>query len=261
MTRQSILSFLPIGATVRAHPVIAGLLLLLCCSSCASVYVSSLRNAPLMTGKGEFQSSASFGNGANINAAYALTDHVGITAGGMYANNRAQNLNNTYRRHQSAEVALGYFGHNNKISYETFVGYGAGRGYAQDSVFGFFFFANSQRTAEGGYHKYFIQPTFAFRPKRFVLAVTMRITYVEFKDLRVMTDNGNPSVFRNKYSYVFEPCFTAKYFLTKKPTSMFVFAQVGFNAADQAEDVDFNLPFFMPHYNLGIGIRLSKGDQ
>src|SRR6187551_2337901 len=119
MTRQSILSFLPIGATVCAHRVIAGLLLPLCCSSCASVYVSSLRNAPLMTGKGEFQSSASFGNGANVNAAYALMDHLGITVGGMYANNRAQNVNNTYRRHQSAEVALGYFGHNNKISYET----------------------------------------------------------------------------------------------------------------------------------------------
>ena len=260
MTRQSILPFVRLGTSVRVQGVIAVFSLLLCCCSCASVYVSSVRNAPLMTGRGEFQGSASFGNGANVNAAYALTDHLGITAGGMYANNRAQNLNNTYRRHQSAEVALGYFAHNNKISYETFVGYGAGRGYAQDSVFGFFFFANTQRTSEAGYHKYFIQPTFAFRPKRFLLAVTLRITYVEFKDIRVMTDNGNPSVLQNKYSYVFEPCFTAKYFLTEKSKSMFVFAQAGFNVADQTEDVDFNLPFFMPHYNLGIGIRLSKGD-
>src|SRR6187401_1730782 len=114
MTRQSILRF---GITVRVHGVIAAFLLLLCCCSCASVYVSSLRNTPLMTRRGEFQGSASFGNGANVNAAYALTDHLGITVGGMYANNRAQNVNNTYRRHQSAEVALGYFGHNNKISY------------------------------------------------------------------------------------------------------------------------------------------------
>src|SRR5688572_21847076 len=102
MTRQSILRF---GTTVRADSVIAGVLFLLCCCSCASVYVPSVRNVPLMTGKGEFQGSASFGNGANLNTAYALTDHVGITVGGMYANNRAQRVNNTYRRHKSTELA------------------------------------------------------------------------------------------------------------------------------------------------------------
>jgi hypothetical protein len=259
MTRQSILRFVRRGRSVRAHSVIVGLLLLLCCCSCASVYVSSLRNAPLMTGKGEFQGSASFGNGSNLNAAYALTDHVGITAGGMYANNRAQRVNNTYRRHKSTELALGYFGHTSRISYETFVGYGTGRGYAQDSVFGLFFFPNTQQTAEGGYNKYFIQPTFAFRPKRFFLAVTVRVTYSEFRDLMVMTDNLNPSIFPNKHSYVFEPSFTAKYFLTEKPKSMFVFAQVGFNVAN-SDDIEFNMPFFMPHYNFGVGVRLSKGD-
>jgi len=259
MTRQSILLFVQVGTAARVHGVIGAVILLLCCSSCASVYVSSVRNTPLMTRRGEFQGSASFGNGANVNAAYALTDHLGITVGGMYANNRPQRVNNTYRRHQSTEVALGYFGHTSRISYETYIGYGAGRGYAQDSVFGLFFFANTQRTAEGAYNKYFIQPTFAFRPKRFLLAVTVRITYVEFRDLMVMTDNTNPSIISNKHSYVFEPCFTAKYFLTKKPKSMFVFAQAGFNVAN-SDDIDYNMPFFMPHYNLGIGIRLLKGN-
>ncbi|HEX6892719.1 MAG TPA: hypothetical protein VF141_18555 [Chryseolinea sp.] len=247
------------GAHIRVRSI-GALLLLLCCCSCASIYVSGVRNVPLLTRRGEFQGSASFGKGTNITTAYALTDHVGITVGGMYANNRQQNLNNTYRRHQSGEVGLGYFGHTNKISYEIFSGYGAGRGYAQDSVFGFFFFSNVQRTAEGGYHKYFIQPTFAFRPKRFLLAITMRMTYLQFKDIRVMTNNGDPSILRSKYSYVFEPCFTAKYFLTEKPKSMFVFAQAGFGIADQTDEVEYNMPFFMPHYNVGIGFRLSKPD-
>ena len=88
----------------------------------------------------------------------------------------------------------------------------------------------------------------------------MRITYLEFKEIRVMTNNGDPTILQNKYSYVFEPCFTAKYFFNEKPKSMFVFAQAGFGIADQTDDVEYTLPFFMPHYNLGIGIRLSKGD-
>ena len=58
-----------------------------------------------------------------------------------------------------------------------------------------------------------------------------------------MTNNGDPSILQNKYSYVFEPCFTAKYFLTEKPKSMFVFAQAGFGIADQTDDVE--LPAFL----------------
>jgi hypothetical protein len=247
--------------TVPTQRVICFLSLLICCCSCASVYVSSVRNVPLMMGRGEFQGSASFGNGANLNVAYALTEHVGITAGGPYANNRAQNFDNTYRRHQSAEMGLGYFGHTEKISYELFAGYGAGKGFAQDSLWGFIFFANTQLTAEASYNKYFIQPTLAFRPKHFVLAITMRFTYLQFKDISVMTDNRSPSILQSKYSFVFEPCFTAKYFITQKPKSMFVFAQAGFNLADQTDDIEYNLPPFMPHYNLGIGFRLSRGDE
>lgn len=229
------------------------------CCSCASVYVSSVRHTPLHSKRGELQGSVSFGNGANANAAFAITDHVGIMAGGLYANNRAQNFNNTYRRHHSAEVAMGYFGNNKRISYETYVGYGTGKGYAQDSVFGFFFFANIQRTTEGQYNRFFVQPTFAFRPKRFYLAVTLRVSYIEFRNALTMVDNANPQR-QNLYTYVFEPSFTSKYFISNKPKSMFVFAQVGFNLADQTNDIEYNMPFFMPHYNIGVGFRLQKED-
>lgn len=240
---------------------IMGLVISLCCSSCASVYVSSLRNTPLFERKGEFQGSASFGNGANVNVAYALTNHIGITAGGMYSNNSVINWKNTFRKHQSAEVALGYFTSQDKVSFETYVGYGGGHGYAQDSVFGLFFFANTQQTAEGSYHRYFIQPTLGFRPSRVVMAITMRFSYVEFEDLKVMTDNVNPLFLRNKGSFVFEPCFTTKFFVTRRPTSMYVFGQVGFNVADQSGDVRYNMPLFMPHWNVGVGIRLLKEDD
>lgn len=241
--------------------VFIGLIFCLCCSSCASVYVSNLRNTPLFTKKGEFQGSASFGHGANVNAAYALTNHIGITAGGLYSNNRATSWKNTYRRHQSAEIALGFFDNKKRVSYETYVGYGGGHGYAQDSVFGLFIFANTQQSAEGTYQRYFVQPTFAFRHKRVLMAITMRFSYIEFKDLLVMTDNANPRIFRNKGTYVFEPSFTTKFFISKKPTSMYVFGQAGFNLTEGYDDITYNMPVIAPHYNIGVGIRLMKGER
>ena len=244
----------------KPHNVVIGLLICLCCSSCASVYVSSLRNAPLLTKKGEFQGSASYGRGANVNVAYALTNHIGITAGGLYSNNRHLNWNNTYRKHQSAEIALGYFDNKRRISYETYAGYGGGHGYAQDSIFGLFIFANTQQTAEGTYHRFFIQPSFAFKRSRLLMAITARVSYVEFKEIVVMTDNANPVILRNRGSYIFEPSFTAKFFVSKKSTSMYVFAQAGFNMSDQSGENPYNMPIIAPHYNAGIGIRLLKDE-
>lgn len=250
-----------ITLTNNHHHIAIVLLISLCCSSCASVYVSSVRNTPLLTKKGEFQGSASFGNGANLNAAYALTNHIGITAGGMYSNNSLVNWKNTYRKHQSAEVALGYFTNKDRISFETYIGYGGGHGYAQDSLFGLFIFSNTQQTAEGTYHRYFIQPTFAFSPSRVLFALTMRISYIEFKDLLVMRDNANPLYLRNRASYVLEPSFTTKFFVSRRPTSLYVFAQAGFNITEQSDDVRYNMPVIVPHWNLGMGIRLLKEDD
>jgi hypothetical protein len=90
------------------------------------------------------------------------------------------------------------------------------------------------------------------------MAITMRLSYVEFKDLLVMTDNANPEYLRNRGSFVWEPSFTAKYFVARKATSVYVFGQAGVNVTDQSDDVRYNMPVFAPHFNLGVGIRLLK---
>ena len=90
------------------------------------------------------------------------------------------------------------------------------------------------------------------------MAITTRFSYVEFKDLLVMTDNANPQFLRNRGSYVWEPSFTAKYYVAKKSTSMYVFRQAGFNITDQSDDIRYNMPIFAPHVNVGVGIRLLK---
>ena len=233
------------------------LLVTVCCSSCASVYISSLRNVPLLEKQGEFQGNASFGNGMNANAAFALTNHIGIAAGGLYADNRYQRYNNTYRIHKAAEIGLGYFKHTDQISFEVYSGFGVGSGYAQDSTFGWFLFNNSQLIAEGRYQKYYLQPTFAFNRTRIQMAITMRFTYLEFHDITI-TNNADPLQVSQKTFLMIEPSFTAKFFILQRIPSIFIFTQAGFNFADQKDHNERPLPYSILHYNFGLGIRLAK---
>ena len=186
-----------------------------------------------------------------------LVNHVGLMAGAMYANDKFRKVDNTYRIHRSAEVAIGYFGATNRFSYDLYVGYGTGKGYAQDSTFGLFFFANSQQVSKANYRKTFVQPTFAFTLKRFQFAITTRIAAVDFRTLSILV-NGSPSDMPRRRFYFFEPCFTAKYFINERPSQMFAFAQTGFNTSEQHDENYSNLPYSLLHYNVGFGIRLSR---
>jgi hypothetical protein len=213
---------------------------------------------PLLTEQGEFQASASYGNGMNVNAAFALTNHIGITGGALYANNKLQRYDNTYRTHQSAEGALGYFGKKKQFSYEVYVGYGGGKGYAQDSTFGFFFFNNTQDVFQGTYRKGFIQPTFAFNLKRFQFAYTTRVTGVDFSRLGISVNSAGQKALPRRRFYFFEPSVTAKYFIKAARASIYTFAQVGFNVTEQPGENEANVRYSLLHYNLGFGIRLSR---
>ncbi|MEJ7645899.1 MAG: hypothetical protein WKF87_14990 [Chryseolinea sp.] len=230
-----------------------GFILAICCSSCASVYIASLRNVPLLTQHGEFQGTMSFGNGLNANAAFALTNHIGIMAGALYANNKYQPFDNTYRIHRSGEAGLGYFGFKNQYSYEVYAGYGGGKGYAQDSTFGFFLANNTQHIFKGTYNKAFVQPTFAFRLKRFQFIVTSRVTRVDFTRLDLSVNNNIARNLPGRRFYFIEPSFTSKFFIKEAATSMFAFAQVGFNVAEQPELFVISLQYWLWYQVIAVG--------
>ncbi|MEO8472112.1 MAG: hypothetical protein ABI477_07960 [Chryseolinea sp.] len=252
----------PVGGSIGHGIIIAirilcqYLTLILFCCSCASVYIPTLRNVPLMSSQGEFQATGSIGNGMNASSAYAITNHIGIMGDVMYANDKWRRYHdNTYRIHQSAEAGLGYFGHKNQFSYELYAGYGGGKGHSHDLLFGFWFFDNTLRVASGSYQKFFVQPTFGFRLKRVQMAVTSRVTSVDFDRLLIIENERIVDNPRRRF-YVFEPSFTAKFIIKERRATFYGFTQAGFNSTVQNLSSESIIPYAFLHYNVGFGLKL-----
>ncbi len=233
--------------------------ILIACFSfgCASVYVPSVRNVPLFTKRGEFQIQTSFGKGANANAAYAVTNHIAISAGAMYANNKVI-FKKDWRVHQSAEASLGFYGNRKKLAFEVFGGYGVGKGISQEAYSGCFliFCSSSLDIAKSKYNKLFIQPSVGFKIKRIQLIGTMRVTYLNFQTLSVRAYQSQPIESPVKTFFSIEPSFSIKFFPTKKYNPLFIFGQSGFNLVSIPEHPDVELQYFILHYSVGVGLKI-----
>jgi hypothetical protein len=239
----------------RIGKIVHYLIIILCCSGCASVYVPSLRNVPLFSKRGQFQGSSSIGNGANVNASYALTNHIAVSAGGLYANNRLL-LKNDWRIHRSAEFAGGIYGVKKRLSFELFGGYGIGKGHGEEIISGLFLFDDHQQKVKAKYKKYFIQPSAGFTIRRFQLIWTVRVSYLDFRSVSI-TAGDYVTFIPERSLYFLEPSFSGKFSPLKTRSSMFVFAQVGFNiVANDNTDLDFR--YSILHYNIGVGININK---
>lgn len=236
--------------------VIFWLIITVSCSGCASVYVPSARNVPLFTKRGQFQIQTSFGNGTNANAAYALTNHIAVSAGAMYANNKLL-LKNDWRIHQSAEVALGIYGTKKKTTFELFGGYGIGDGHGEEVIFGWFFFSNSREIAKASYKKYFIQPSVGFTHKRLQFVGTVRISRIDFNAIEVGAVGGQFYDVREKSFISFEPSFTLKLYPIRVYQPFHVFWQVGFNVIDDPKD-NIEFRYSLLHYGIGIGLKFKR---
>jgi hypothetical protein len=232
--------------------------LFLLCSSCTSIYIPTARNIPLFSGKGDFQGTASIGNGINVQAAYSPFRHLAVAVNGLAANNKLWPQFG-YRTHQSAEFALGYYT-NRKFLFEIFGGYGNGRGEGRDSSARFIFFPSVLETAAGQYNKYFLQPTIGLSRKRLQYALSVRLSYVDFKSISLATNNHSEEV-EKRPIYFLEPSFTFKFFTTRRPTGVFIFGQAGLNLP-MGNHNDIFFRYSILHYNVGVGIRIThKSDQ
>lgn len=236
------------------NSLVGWIVCLLICSSCTSIYLPTSRNTPLFTGRGEFQTNVSVGNGTNLQAAYAFTDHVAIMMNGLYANSRT-GYNYAYRRNYSGEAGLGYFS-NGKYNFETFAGYGIGKGEGQDSTLAFLFNLSIEERASGAYKKIFLQPTIGRNIKNFQLALTTRFSFLDFSEIE-LSYNGEPQPTKEQELIFLEPSFTARYFTSPRPNVIFVFAQVGANIPLLDSDrIAFD--YSVLNYSVGIGWALNR---
>jgi len=241
----------------KNHPgkILSYLILVISCSSCASVYVPSVRSTPLFTKRGQAQVQTSFGNGININAAYALTNHIAISAGGLYANNKLI-LKSDWRVHQSAEAALGVYGVIKKFSFECFGGYGAGKGHGEEHISGWIFFNSYREQAKASYKKIFIQPSMSYTRKRIEYIGSFRLSQVAFQDVAVNAVGNTPDIIPKKTLLFLEPSASIRFFPARAYPPLYIFWQVGFNV-DNADETP-NFRYSILHYQVGVGLKFKK---
>lgn len=181
------------------------LIALLGLTSCAPVYVPNVRNSPMFTKAGEFQGSLQVGNGVELQAAVAVTNHLGIMGNYSFVNASDPENEDDYVRHKIREVGIGYFTNPGNSFFEVFFGYGNGEGTSFDT----FEFIGSQTTAATGrYERYFLQPAFGVNKERMHFSFAPRFCMVDFYEFS--NDLIRTSI-QEDGKFFFEPAIVGRY--------------------------------------------------
>jgi hypothetical protein len=223
------------------------LLVLLC--SCAPTYVPNVRNVPLFTKGGEFQTSIQAGNGLDLQTAVSLNNHIGLMANYSMSDGGSQNDGNNndgqYHKHKFWEGGMGYFKNTNDWCFELFAGYGRG----ESSNLNEFLSWNSAAPSQGKYERYFIQPSIGLNKKIFDFAFVNRVTYVDFTEYS--DANGQYSI-NEKPKIFLEPAAVGRVNFAEN-FAFFTF-QVG-TALPASNDLYFK--FRKLQMSAGLGFRIG----
>ena len=236
------------------------IVIILLAASCAPIYVPTTRNVPLFRSAGEFQASGYLTTGLDFQAAYALTDHIGVTADYSWLGQNQTLPTNTAnqtsfkRKNSYGEMGIGYYESTRSMRYEVYAGYGMGVG---TSYSNYYFFAKDfgakGLVATGKYQRLFIQPSIGTNNKKFNLALSMRISAVDFSEF---SSDGftatTVTVKPNESFHLFvEPALTGKLPLAGNLYGVF---QLGLNVPLPSEVYFDYVPL-----QFAIGIQLKTG--
>ena len=158
---------------------------LLIFTGCVTLYKPNAIHSPLLKEKGELNTTAmlSFsGSGlANLQAAYALSDHTGIMMDGMY-HFRSTNKEETVDEKLNmlfGEAGVGYFRRFGNIMLFQCYG-GGGYGKTSDVID---YTDQPDPEAKASYFNVFFQPGVAVISDRFEVAFDLRANYVQMFDI------------------------------------------------------------------------------
>jgi len=162
-----------------------GIALLL--TGCVTLYKPNAIHSPLLKEKGELNTSAMLGvsgNGlTNLQAAYAVSNHMGILVDGMYHNKRKSSSDSSIEKLNIgfAEAGAGYFNTFGAKKNGLFQCYsGAGLGKTKDIIFN----SDSHNPeASAKYFNLFIQPGVGFITKDLIVAFDLRANYVRLYNI------------------------------------------------------------------------------
>ena len=159
--------------------------LLLIFTGCVTLYKPNAIHSPLLHEKGNLNTSAilSFsGSGlANLQAAYALSDHVGIMADGMYHFRSSNNTESVDEKLNMlfGEAGVGYFRRfGNTMLFQCYGGGGYGR--TSDVID---YPDQPDPEAKASYYTVFFQPGVAVISDRFEVAFDLKANYVQMFDI------------------------------------------------------------------------------
>lgn len=190
-------------------------------SSCShNYYVSNSLNVPLLTTKNEVHASASLGLNfdeelsGEIQAAYAITDNIAVSAAGLYHESGTKSSNTNYTQHKYFEGAVGYYKPiNDFFLWEIYAGYGHNNQYHE-----YYDYDNPEtpqlRNADLSFNKIFIQPNIGLSFRAFDIAFSTRLSHVGYYDITnnavgvYATDVSD--IMNNSSSFLFEPALTVR---------------------------------------------------
>lgn len=229
--------------------------LLLLATSCTPIYVPTTRNVPLFRERGEFQGSLYVTTGFEAQLAYALTDHVAVMANTNFFKYHVDNQDYD-RKNSFAEGGLGYYNVTRKYRTELFLGYGLGQGTSYGSYYFFTqYFGQKALVATGKMNRIFIQPSFGTNNRKFNMAFTTRLSFVDYTEFSSNDNNPNNAVVTvkpdEKAHFFFEPSITGKVPLAGNLQGIF---QLGLNAPIPSEVYFDKVPV-----QFSVGLQLNTG--
>lgn len=149
-------------------------------ASC-SVYAPNTINAPMLKKKGELQIGAHAGNGLNLQAAYAASDHIGIMLNYMNIKNEVT-TNEIVRDGGGSllEAGLGYFSRfSDNNHFELFGGYGAGKvNITRENTL-----LKQTRNFDANASRFFVQPGIGMAGKIFEVNLSSRVSFLKYNKL------------------------------------------------------------------------------
>lgn len=160
---------------VSLFALAAGIVAMSSCST--TMYTTNAVNAPLLKEKGEVKINVTQND---LQAAVAVSDHIGIMANGYYRNYEG---NNNYRHNGGmGELGIGYLlNSENNLVMETFIGGGLGKIHKQEqmntngpSPYMASFNANAAKA--------FVQSNLGYRTRFFDVALTPKFSFVKYSN-------------------------------------------------------------------------------
>lgn len=156
----------------------------------ADIYVPTPHQTHLLEEKGDMRIAGNTGdNGSNLQAAYALSDVIGISIYGTYMNKEGNALISSsesnsehFQNHKYLEGALVINPYNNDRSHIEFIlGYGEGEGEERNETV----IDNKIREiyGYGRYSKYSALTNLAFKKGDFQVGISPKISYIDFGEV------------------------------------------------------------------------------